>query len=100
VRQQMTEAHEEHHLPSDQPDPEQLGTVEFHISCTADAQAEFNHGIALLHSFWFEPAIQSFTQVTELDPTCGMGYWGVAMSQLGIPWSPTPQQAMVSGMVA
>ncbi|MCL4860198.1 MAG: hypothetical protein KJZ93_12355 [Caldilineaceae bacterium] len=80
--------------------PEQLGTVDFPVSCTAEAQAEFNHGAALLHSFVFGPAIQSFTKVTELDPTCGMGHWGVAMSLLGIPWSPTPEQAVVDGWAA
>jgi tetratricopeptide (TPR) repeat protein len=80
--------------------PEQLGAVDFPVSCTPEAQAEFNHGVALLHSFVFGPAIQSFTKVTELDPTCGMGHWGVAMSQLGIPWSPTPEQALVDGWAA
>lgn len=80
--------------------PEQLGTVDFPVSCTSEAQAEFNHGVALLHSFVFGPAIQSFTKVTELDSTCGMGHWGVAMSQLGIPWSPTPEQALTAGVAA
>ncbi len=92
--------HEAHQPTQDQALSEQLGTVDFSISCTAEAQAEFNHGLAMLHSFWFGPAIQSFTQVAELDPTCGMGYWGVAMSQIGIPWSPTPAQAMAAGAVA
>jgi hypothetical protein len=80
--------------------PERLGAVEFPVSCTPEAQAEFNHGMALFHSFWFGPAIESFTHVTELDPTCGMGHWGVAMSLLGIPWSPTPEQALVDGWAA
>jgi hypothetical protein len=46
----------------------------------------------LLHSFWFAPAIKTFTAVTELDPTCAMGHWGVAMSLLGNPfaWPPSP----------
>ncbi|MBI3799636.1 MAG: hypothetical protein HY268_22030, partial [Deltaproteobacteria bacterium] len=32
------------------------------------------------HSFWFEEAGKGFTTVTELDPNCAMGYWGIAMS--------------------
>lgn len=72
---------------------DELGAVNFPISCSAEAQAEFNHAAALLHSFWFGPAIRSFTTVTELDPTCAMGHWGVAMSRMGNPfnWPPSPK---------
>lgn len=80
--------------------PEALGTVGFSVSCTTEAQAAFNHGVALLHSFWFEPAIDSFRQAVQLDPTCAMGHWGVAMSKLGIPWSPTPEADLADGQAA
>jgi len=80
--------------------PEELGTVDFPVSCTAEAQAEFNRGVALLHSFWFPPAVMSFKRVTQLDPTCAMAHWGMAMSMLGIPWSPTPEEALADGQVA
>lgn len=80
--------------------PEQMGEANLPISCTPEAQAEFNHGLALLHSFWFGPAIESFNQVADLDPTCAMAHWGVAMGSLGIPWSPTPEQAVVAGLEA
>lgn len=79
---------------------EALGTVDFPVSCNAAAQAEFTHGVALLHSFWFEPAIDSFRRAVQLDPTCAMGHWGVAMSRLGIPWSPTPEADLVDGQAA
>jgi tetratricopeptide (TPR) repeat protein len=80
---------------------DELGTVNFPISCTPEAQAEFNHGAALLHSFWFGPAIKSFNAVTELDPTCTMGHWGVAMSLMGNPftWPPSPK-ALEDGWAA
>jgi hypothetical protein len=80
---------------------DELGTVNFPISCTPEAQAEFNHGAALLHSFWFGPAIQSFNTDTELDPTCAMGHWGVAMSLMGNPftWPPSPK-ALEDGWAA
>ena len=32
---------------------ETLGTVHFTVSCTAEAQAEFDRAVALLHSFWW-----------------------------------------------
>lgn len=79
---------------------EGLGTVEFSISCTPEAQAEFNHAVAMLHSFWFAPAIESFTTVTTLDPTCGMGHWGVAMSLRNNPFSPPSAQALEDGWAA
>jgi tetratricopeptide (TPR) repeat protein len=81
--------------------PQELGTVDFPISCTAEAQAEFNHGMAQLHSFWFGPAIQSFNTVAELDPTCGMAHWGIAMSLMGNPFAwPLAGQALVDGWAA
>jgi tetratricopeptide (TPR) repeat protein len=81
-------------------DPAQLGDVDFPVSCTPEAQAAFDQGMKLLHTFWFPPAIESFTTATELDPSCAMGHWGVAMSLWGIPWSPPNQQALVDGWAA
>lgn len=57
---------------------EKLGHVEFRISCNAGAQAEFNRGMALFHSFWFDPAIKSFKSVLAQDPSCGMAHWRIA----------------------
>jgi hypothetical protein len=34
----------------------------------------------MLHSFWFEKANETFAAVGEKDPTCGMAYWGMAMT--------------------
>ena len=59
---------------------EQLGRVNFPVSCTAPAQATFNTGVALLHSFQYQQAEQTFTQVAQQDPKCAMAYWGEAMS--------------------
>ena len=41
-------------------DESALGTVHFPTSCSADAQPQFNQAIALLHSFWFQAAIDAF----------------------------------------
>jgi tetratricopeptide (TPR) repeat protein len=61
--------------------PEQLGEVHFPVSCSAAAQQQFDRAVALLHSFFFPETVKTFTVVTETDPTCAMGYWGLAMSQ-------------------
>ncbi len=59
---------------------ERLGSVNLPISCTPDAQATFNAGVALLHSFQYQEAEQTFSQVAQQDPTCAMAYWGQAMA--------------------
>jgi tetratricopeptide (TPR) repeat protein len=64
---------------------EKLGTVHFPVSCSPAAQEQFNRAVALLHSFWVEESEREFTAVTENDPSCAMGYWGIAMSLLGNP---------------
>jgi tetratricopeptide (TPR) repeat protein len=94
--QTVSEQHEHDHGM-----PEELGEVSFSVSCTPEAQAEFNRGMALLHSFWFAPAIQSFKTVATLDPTCAMAHWGVAMSLMGNPFTwPLAGQALVDGWAA
>ncbi len=43
---------EEHHETEGK--SEQLGNVQFPVSCSAEAQKRFNHAVALLHSFWYQ----------------------------------------------
>jgi len=58
-----------------------LGKVSFPIpSCAANQQANFERGVALLHSFWYEVAEDQFKQIAAADPHCAMAYWGQAMS--------------------
>jgi len=80
---------------------EQLGEVNFPVSCNAAAQQEFNRAMALFHSFWFEPAKASFARVLEHDADCGMAYWGIAFMSMGNPlaWPPNPQ-ALQAGAAA
>jgi hypothetical protein len=49
--------------------------------------------MALFHSFWFEPAKESFAKVLEHDPECGMAHWGIAMMSMGNPfaWPANPK---------
>jgi hypothetical protein len=59
---------------------EDLGTVHFQTSCSPKVEAEFNRGVALLHSFWYEEAERTFRSVAHEDPKCAMANWGIAMS--------------------
>jgi len=74
-------------------DAAQVGQVHFPTACSAEAQVHFDRAVALLHSFWFPEAIKVFHTVLETDPSCAMGYWGIAVSLLGNPLAgaPTPQ---------
>ena len=57
-----------------------LGQVSFPTTGTEKAQTHFLRGLAALHSFWFEEALDEFRQSTTIDPDFVMGYWGEAMA--------------------
>src|SRR5689334_6976050 len=78
--QGVGEAHGEH--------GETFGRVAFRTSCAPAAQRAFERGVALLHSFWYEPARDAFTEAVKADSTCAMGYWGQAMSLFHPLWTP------------
>ena len=66
---------------------EKLGEVQFATSCNEVAQKEFNRAVALLHSFQFSRAIEGFNAVLEEDATCGIAYWGIALSDWSNPFA-------------
>src|SRR5262245_47918080 len=65
----------------------QLGRVEFPTSGSAKAQQHFLRGLAALHSFWYEEAIEAFRESTKVEPDFAMGYWGEAMAYNHPLWS-------------
>jgi tetratricopeptide (TPR) repeat protein len=65
----------------------QLGRVEFPTSGSPQAQAHFLRGLAALHSFWYEEALEAFRESTKVDPDFMMGYWGEAMTYNHPLWS-------------
>jgi hypothetical protein len=79
---------------------EKLGQVHFPISCSAAAQQQFDRAVALLHSFWYEEAVKAFAEVTQTDPHCAMGYWGISMSLWYPLWYPPSQAALQQGSAA
>lgn len=92
--------HGEHGAPQ-QVALEQLGQVNFPVSCSADAQKNFNRAMALFHSFWFDPAKEEFGKVLNQDQECGMAHWGIAMSSMGNPFAwPANANAMKSAAAA
>ena len=67
---------------------DRLGAVHFATSCNEGAQTEFDRGVALLHSFQFNRAIEGFNAVLGKDSTCGIAYWGIALSDWSNPVAP------------
>jgi len=65
----------------------QLGRVEFPTSGSQKAQAHFLRGLAALHSFWYEEALEAFRESTKVEPDFAMGYWGEAMTYNHPLWS-------------
>jgi hypothetical protein len=77
-----------------------VGRIEFPISSSAAVQPEFERGVALLHSFFYEEARRIFTAVAEKDPKCAMAQWGVAMTWWHPIWTPPTPEEMKAGTAA
>ncbi len=58
----------------------QLGRATFVNSGSPAAQADFQRGVAWLHSFGYEDAIDAFRAAQKADPGFAMAYWGEALS--------------------
>jgi len=81
-------------------DPGRLGKVSFAISCDPAVQPQFNIAVAMLHSFWFEKASETFAAVAEKDPTCAMASWGVAMTHSHPIWEAPGPADLKAGIAA
>jgi tetratricopeptide (TPR) repeat protein len=66
--------------------PVQVGQVNFSTSCSAEARPAIETGVALLHSFQYLQADQSFSDAAKHDSKCAMAYWGKAMSHYEQLW--------------
>jgi tetratricopeptide (TPR) repeat protein len=76
-----------------QHDTHSLGTVDMAVTCSAEAKAEFNHAVALLHHMTYPQARTSFEKVAAMDPRCGMAQWGIAMTLFQPLWPTRPSPA-------
>ena len=82
------------------PTPKVTEEVDFAISCGPAAQKTFKHAVWTLHSFWYPEALKEFTAVTEAEPGCAMGYWGIAMSHWYPLWFPPSPASLKAGSEA
>ncbi|HEY1141505.1 MAG TPA: tetratricopeptide repeat protein [Lysobacter sp.] len=70
-----------------------LGTVHFPVSCTAPAQRDFDHALALLHHMTYPQARSAFADLAAREPDCAMAHWGVAMTLFQPLWPTRPTPA-------
>ena len=81
-------------------DTGKLGKVNFPVSCDPAVQPQFNSAVAMLHSFWYEKASDTFSAVTEKDPACGIAYWGIAMTHYHPIWEAPGPADLKAGVAA
>jgi len=81
-------------------DPGKLGKVSFSVSCEPSVQPQFSSAVAMLHSFWYEKASDTFAAIAQKDPTCGMAYWGIAMTYYHQVWQAPGPADLEAGIAA
>ncbi len=67
-----------------------LGSVDFPVSCSGEAQVEFNRAVALLHHMTYPQAREAFQRVAAIDSRCAMAHWGYAMTLFQPLWPTRP----------
>src|ERR1051325_4800232 len=68
----------------------QLGNVHFATSCNEVAQRRFDRAMRYQHSFWYRQSQELFETVLKADESCGIAWWGIALSLWNNPKRPPP----------
>jgi tetratricopeptide (TPR) repeat protein len=76
---------------------EQIGKVNFVVSCSPQAQHNFNRAVAWLHSFEYGESERAFKEIETIDSQCAMAHWGIAMSLYHQLWSPPSRAELEQG---
>ena len=79
---------------------QQLGNVHFKTSCNEVAQRRFDRAMRYQHSYWYINAKEIFDEVIKADPTCAMGYWGIALTLMDNPHTAIPRPNLAPGLAA
>ena len=74
-----------------------IGKVNFAVSCSPEAQRQFNEAVAWLHSFEYGESERVFEETAKTDPQCAMAHWGIAMSQYHQLWAPPSRAELEKG---
>ena len=79
---------------------QQLGSVHFNTSCNEVAQRRFDRAMRYQHSYWYINAKEVFEEALKADPTCGMAYWGIALTLMDNPHNAIPRPNLAPGLAA
>lgn len=74
-----------------------IGRVNFPVSCNRGSRIQFPKAVALLHSFWYEESAKAFAAIAKVEPRCAMAYWGQAMSIYHPLWEQPSPQTLADG---
>ena len=78
----------------------QLGNVHFATSCNEVAQRRFDRAMRYQHSFWYRQSKELFESVLEADASCGIAYWGIALSLWNNPHNQPPASNLAPALAA
>lgn len=78
--------HEQHPAEADD-----LGTVDFRVSCDVSVQDDFDRAVALLHHMMYQQARSAFEEIADRDPECAMAHWGIATTLFQPLWPARPE---------
>src|SRR5215471_14990571 len=78
----------------------QLGNVHFATSCNEVAQRRFDRAMRYQHSFWYRQSQELFETVLQADESCGIAWWGIALSLWNNPHGPPPPQNVAKALDA
>jgi tetratricopeptide (TPR) repeat protein len=81
-------------------DLRKVGDVHFPTTCDPAVQDDFDRGLALLHSFFYEEARRVFTAIAEQDPKCASAWWGVAATYYHPIWTAPSKEEFAAGQAA
>ena len=69
-----------------------LGTVNFPVSCSETSQQRMERGVALLHHMTYTGARKVFESIRAAEPNCALAYWGIAMTYVHPLWLDPPNE--------
>lgn len=72
---------------------DEIGAVDFDVSCDPAVQADFDHAVGMLHHMMYQQARRAFEEIAARDPECGMAHWGVATTLFQPLWPARPSAA-------
>lgn len=75
---------------------EGLGSLSFPNSGAPEAQAAFQRGVLLMHSFEYDRAAAAFREAQAADPGFAMAYWGEAMTHNHPVWNQQDRDAALA----